>query len=151
VPKVLVLTTFSLDSYVYEALRAGASGFLLKDALPGELLAALRVVVTGDAMLAPAITRRLIDTFVATAPAPALVPTALDTLTPREREVFLLIATGLTNAEIAARLGVATGTVKAHVNALLKKLGLRDRVQATIFAYDIGLVRPTTPQLYPGV
>lgn len=140
VPKVLVLTTFDLDSYVYEALRAGASGFLLKDAEPAELLAALRVVVAGEAMLAPAITRRLIDTFTATAPAPRAAP--LDALTPREREVLSLIATGLANAEIADRLGVATGTVKTHVNALLNKLELRDRVQATIFAYDTGLVRP---------
>ncbi|KUN74376.1 LuxR family transcriptional regulator [Streptomyces canus] len=139
-PKVLVLTTFDLDSYVYEALRAGASGFLLKDAEPAELLAALRVVVAGEAMLAPAITRRLIDTFTATAPAPRAEPLAA--LTPREREVLSLIATGLANAEIAERLGVATGTVKTHVNALLNKLDLRDRVQATIFAYDTGLVRP---------
>ncbi|MET9457658.1 response regulator transcription factor [Streptomyces canus] len=140
IPKVLVLTTFDLDSYVYEALRAGASGFLLKDAEPAELLAALRVVVAGEAMLAPAITRRLIDTFTATAPAPRAAPLAA--LTPREREVLSLIATGLANAEIAERLGVATGTVKTHVNALLNKLDLRDRVQATIFAYDTGLVRP---------
>ena len=139
VPRVLVLTTFDLDSYVYEALRAGASGFLLKDAQPAELLTALRVVISGEAMLAPAITRRLIDTFAAAAPA------ALDALTPREREVLSLIATGLANAEIATRLGVATGTVKTHVNALLSKLDLRDRVQATIFAYDTGLVRPRPP------
>ncbi|MGI5198930.1 response regulator [Streptomyces sp. CA-288835] len=145
VPRVLVLTTFDLDSYVYEALRAGASGFLLKDAQPAELLTALRVVVAGEAMLAPAITRRLIHTFTATAPAPPSAPAALDALTPREREVLSLIATGLANAEIAARLGVATGTVKTHVNALLSKLDLRDRVQATIFAYDTGLVRPRPP------
>lgn len=145
VPRVLVLTTFDLDSYVYEALRAGASGFLLKDAHPAELLTALRVVVTGEAMLAPAITRRLIDTFTAAAPAPQVVPDVLDTLTPREREVVSLIATGLANAEIAARLGVATGTVKTHINALLRKLDLRDRVQVTIFAYDAGLVRPKPP------
>ncbi|MFI1212644.1 response regulator [Streptomyces sp. NPDC020802] len=142
VPRVLVLTTFDLDSYVYEALRSGASGFLLKDAQPAELLMALRVVLAGEAMLAPAVTRRLIDTFTAAAPAPSTAPVALDALTPREREVLSLIATGLANAEIAARLGVATGTVKTHVNALLNKLDLRDRVQATIFAYDVGLVRP---------
>ncbi|KND45906.1 MULTISPECIES: response regulator [Streptomyces] len=144
-PRVLVLTTFDLDSYVYEALRAGASGFLLKDARPDELLTALRVVVTGEAMLAPAITRRLIDTFTAAVPAPPLASAALDALTPREREVLSLLAAGLANAEIAGRLGVATGTVKTHVNALLKKLDLRDRVQATIFAYDTGLVRPKPP------
>ncbi|MFD9440808.1 response regulator [Streptomyces sp. NPDC060006] len=142
VPKVLVLTTFDLDSYVYEALRSGASGFLLKDAQPAELLMALRVVLAGEAILAPAVTRRLIDTFAAAAPAPSTDPAALDALTPREREVLSLIATGLANAEIAARLGVATGTVKTHVNAVLNKLDLRDRVQATIFAYDVGLVRP---------
>ncbi|GAA3831706.1 response regulator [Streptomyces phyllanthi] len=145
VPRVLVLTTFDLDSYVYEALRAGASGFLLKDAQPAELLTALRVVVAGEAMLAPAITRRLIDTFTATAPARPTAPEALGALTPREREVLSLVATGLANAEIATRLGVATGTVKTHVNALLNKLDLRDRVQATIFAYDTGLVRPKPP------
>ncbi|MFF0739217.1 response regulator [Streptomyces sp. NPDC004111] len=145
VPKVLVLTTFDLDAYVYEALRAGASGFLLKDAQPAELLTALRVVVTGEAMLAPAITRRLIDRFTAAAPEPPAGHTALDALTPREREVLSLVATGLTNAEIAGRLGVATGTVKTHINALLNKLGLRDRVQATILAYDTGLVRPKPP------
>lgn len=145
IPRVLVLTTFDLDSYVYEALRAGASGFLLKDAQPAELLTALRVVVTGEAMLAPAITRRLIDTFTATAPTPPATHAALGALTPREREVLSLIATGLANAEIATRLGVATGTVKTHVNALLNKLDLRDRVQATIFAYDTGLVRPKPP------
>ncbi|MET9557386.1 response regulator transcription factor [Streptomyces sp. NPDC006645] len=146
VPRVLVLTTFNLDAYVYEALRAGASGFLLKDAHPADLLAALRVVVAGDVMLAPAITRRLIDTFTAAAPTPQVAPEALNALTPREREVVSLIATGLANAEIAERLGVATGTVKTHVNALLKKLDLRDRVQVTIFAYDAGLVRPKPPR-----
>ncbi|GAB2878620.1 response regulator transcription factor [Streptomyces deserti] len=141
-PRVLVLTTFDLDSYVYESLRAGASGFLLKDAQPGELLAAIRVVAAGEAMLAPAVTRRLIDTFAGGAPAPPAVSGALDALTPREREVLSLVAAGLANAEIAERLGVTTGTVKTHVNALLGKIGARDRVQATIFAYDAGLVRP---------
>ncbi|UXY31667.1 response regulator [Streptomyces sp. HUAS TT20] len=141
-PRVLVLTTFDLDEYVYEALRAGASGFLLKDAHPEELLTAIRVVAAGDGILAPAVTRRLIDTFAHNAPQPPPVTGALGRLTPREREVLLKIAGGLTNAEIGAELGVTTGTVKTHVNALLSKLGLRDRVQATILAYESGLVRP---------
>ncbi|MFD7940848.1 response regulator [Streptomyces sp. NPDC059755] len=141
-PRVLVLTTFDLDAYVYEALRAGASGFLLKDAQPEELLTALRVVASGDGILAPAVTRRLIDTFAQGAPPPPVVTGALGGLTPREREVLLHIASGLANAEIAAALGVTTGTVKTHVNALLTKLGLRDRVQATILAYESGLIRP---------
>ncbi|WP_314221785.1 response regulator transcription factor [Streptomyces zaehneri] len=141
-PRVLVLTTFDLDAYVYEALRAGASGFLLKDAQPEELLTALRVVASGDGILAPAVTRRLIDTFAQGAPPPPVVTGALGGLTPREREVLLHIASGLANAEIAAVLGVTTGTVKTHVNALLTKLGLRDRVQATILAYESGLIRP---------
>ncbi|MFF1444497.1 response regulator [Streptomyces sp. NPDC058295] len=141
-PRVLVLTTFDLDAYVYEALRAGASGFLLKDAQPEELLTALRVVASGDGILAPAVTRRLIDTFAQGAPPPPVVTGALGGITPREREVLLHIASGLANAEIAAALGVTTGTVKTHVNALLTKLGLRDRVQATILAYESGLIRP---------
>jgi DNA-binding NarL/FixJ family response regulator len=141
-PRVLVLTTFDLDAYVYEALRAGASGFLLKDAQPEELLTALRVVASGEGILAPAVTRRLIDTFAQGAPPPPAVTGALAQLTPREREVLLHIASGLANAEIAAALGVTTGTVKTHVNALLTKLGLRDRVQATILAYESGLIRP---------
>lgn len=141
-PRVLVLTTFDLDAYVYEALRAGASGFLLKDAQPEELLNALRVVASGEGILAPAVTRRLIDTFAQGAPPPPAVTGALTALTPREREVLLHIASGLANAEIATALGVTTGTVKTHVNALLTKLGLRDRVQATILAYESGLIRP---------
>ncbi|MFG3504691.1 response regulator [Streptomyces sp. NPDC047821] len=140
-PRVLVLTTFDQDAYVHEALRAGASGFLLKDAQPEELLAGIRIVAAGDAMLAPAVTRRLIDAFAHTAP-PAPDPEPLRALTPREREVLALVAAGLTNAEIADALGVTTGTVKSHVNAVLGKLGLRDRVQATILAYDTGLARP---------
>ncbi|UFQ17991.1 MULTISPECIES: response regulator [Streptomyces] len=139
-PRVLVLTTFDQDAYVHDALRAGASGFLLKDALPEELLAGIRVVASGEAMLAPTVTRRLIDAFADTAPAPD--PELLTSLTPREREVLTLVAAGHTNAEIAGALGVTTGTVKSHVNALLGKLGLRDRVQATILAYDLGLARP---------
>ncbi|WP_406124035.1 response regulator [Streptomyces sp. NBC_00989] len=141
-PRVLVLTTFDLDAYVYEALRAGASGFLLKDAQPEELLNALRVVASGEGILAPAVTRRLIDTFAQGAPPPPAVTGALAALTPRERQVLLHIASGLANAEIATALGVTTGTVKTHVNALLTKLGLRDRVQATILAYESGLIRP---------
>ncbi|MBM7171910.1 response regulator transcription factor [Streptomyces sp. G44] len=139
-PRVLVLTTFDQDAYVHDALRAGASGFLLKDALPEDLLAGIRVVASGEAMLAPTVTRRLIDAFADTAPAPD--PELLTTLTPREREVLTLVAAGHTNAEIAGTLGVTTGTVKSHVNALLGKLNLRDRVQATILAYDLGLARP---------
>ncbi|WP_225945577.1 response regulator [Plantactinospora soyae] len=142
-PRVLVLTTFDLDAYVFEALQVGASGFLLKDAEPADLLAAIRVVAAGEGMLAPAVTRRLIDSFAA---GRLIVPPPMaDTvsgLTGREREVFERIAAGLSNAEIGAELGVATGTVKAHVNALLSKLGVRDRVQATILAYDLGLARP---------
>ncbi|QTD96141.1 response regulator [Streptomyces cyanogenus] len=141
-PRVLVLTTFDLDEYVYEALRAGASGFLLKDAEPEQLLSAIRVVAAGDGILAPAVTRRLIDTFARTAPPPPPAGGPLGRLTQREREVLLKIASGLTNAEIGAELGVTTGTVKSHVNALLSKLGLRDRVQATILAYETGLITP---------
>ncbi|MET9453179.1 response regulator transcription factor [Streptomyces cinerochromogenes] len=141
-PRVLVLTTFDLDEYVYEALRAGASGFLLKDARPEELLSAIRVVAAGEGILAPAVTRRLIDTFARGAPPPSPASGPLGRLTQREREVLLKIASGLTNAEIGAELGVTTGTVKSHVNALLSKLGLRDRVQATILAYETGLITP---------
>ncbi|MFF8729194.1 response regulator [Streptomyces sp. NPDC015171] len=141
-PRVLVLTTFDLDEYVYEALRAGASGFLLKDARPEDLLSAIRVVADGEGILAPAVTRRLIDTFARSAPPPPSAAGPLGQLTQREREVLLKIASGLTNAEIGAELGVTTGTVKSHVNALLSKLGLRDRVQATILAYDTGLISP---------
>ncbi|BCJ48955.1 DNA-binding response regulator [Actinoplanes sp. NBRC 14428] len=144
-PRVLVLTTFHQDSYVYEALRAGASGFVLKDTEPADLLAAIRVVADGEAMLSPAVTRRLIDAFAGGGPvSPAAgADPRLTGLTPREREVLVSIARGLSNAEIGAALGITTGTVKAHVNALLAKLGVRDRVQATIAAYDLGLVRPT--------
>ncbi len=142
--RVLVLTTFDLDEYVFEALRCGASGFLLKDARPGELIEAIRVVAAGEGMLAPAVTRRLIDAFahgtvVRVAPAGGAV---LDSLTRRELDVLMLVTRGLSNTEIGLALGVATGTVKAHVNAVLGKLGVRDRVQAIILAYDLGLVRP---------
>ncbi|MER8223545.1 response regulator transcription factor [Streptomyces sp. NPDC094143] len=141
-PRVLVLTTFDLDVYVYEALRAGSSGFMLKDAMPEDVLAAIRVVAVGDGILAPAVTRRLIGQFARGAPVPPDISGQLAELTPREREVLLLIASGLTNAEIGVELGVTTGTVKSHVNALLTKLQLRDRVQATILAYETGLIRP---------
>jgi DNA-binding NarL/FixJ family response regulator len=140
-PRVLVLTTFDLNEYVYEALRSGASGFLLKDARPEDLLTAIRVIAAGEGMLAPAVTRRLIQAFAKGAPAVG-TSEVLDKLTPRELEVLTLIAAGLTNAEIGGKLGVAVGTVKTHVNALLTKIGARDRVQATIIAYDHGLVRP---------
>jgi DNA-binding NarL/FixJ family response regulator len=137
-PKVLVLTTFDLDEYVYDALRAGASGFLLKDATPEQILAAVRVVGSGDALLAPSVTRRLIAEF---AGRPQLAPPpALDRLTPREREVLLKLAAGLTNGEIARQLFLAEQTVKSHVSSVLFKLELRDRVQAVILAYESGLV-----------
>ena len=142
-PRVLVLTTFHQDAYVFQALRAGASGFLLKDAEPAELVAAIRVVAAGEAMLGPAVTRRLIDAFASGVVAAARPDDPrLGRLTPRERDVLTQVALGLSNAEIGAALGIAAGTVKAHVNALLPKLGARDRVQATIVAYDLGLARP---------
>jgi DNA-binding NarL/FixJ family response regulator len=142
-PRVLVLTTFHQDAYVFQALRAGASGFLLKDADPAELVNAIRVVAAGEAMLSPVVTRRLIDAF-ATGVVAAARPDdpRLARLTPRERDVLTNLATGLSNAEIGATLGITAGTVKAHVNALLAKIGARDRVQATIVAYDLGLARP---------
>ncbi|EFL25941.1 two-component system response regulator [Streptomyces himastatinicus ATCC 53653] len=143
--KVLVLTTFDLDEYVYEALRAGASGFLLKDASAEELAHAVRVVAAGDALLAPNITKRLIAEFSrVTAAAPrAPLKDRVGDLTERETEVLALIAQGLSNAEIATRLVVAEQTVKTHVGRILLKLGLRDRTQAAVFAYESGLVRPT--------
>jgi DNA-binding NarL/FixJ family response regulator len=140
--RVLVLTTFGLDDYVYEALRAGASGFMLKDAPPEELLAAIEVVARGDALIAPAVTRSVIEEFVRRSPEAPGDPPALDELTAREREVLELLARGLSNAEIAQRLVVSDGTVKTHVAHVLGKLGLRDRVQAVILAYESGLVRP---------
>ena len=139
-PRVLVLTTFDLDDYVYDALRAGASGFLLKDATPEEILAAVRVVGGGEALLAPGVTRRLVAEFAARAR--LVPPPQLASLTPREREILLLVAAGLANGEIARRLCLAEQTVKSHVSAVLFKLGLRDRVQAVILAYESGLVVP---------
>ena len=139
-PRVLVLTTFDLDDYVYDALRAGASGFLLKDATPEEITGAVRVIGAGDALLAPTVTSRLIAEFAARA---RLAPPAeLGTLTPREHEVLLLVARGLANGEIARKLCLAEQTVKSHVSAILFKLALRDRVQAVILAYESGLVVP---------
>jgi DNA-binding NarL/FixJ family response regulator len=141
--KILVLTTFDLDEYVYEALRAGASGFLLKDASAGELAHAVRVVAAGDGLLSPNITKRLIIEFCRTAGPPrAALKDRVGDLTERETEVLSLIAQGLSNGEIAAHLFVAEHTVKTHVSRILTKLGLRDRTQAAIFAYEIGLVRP---------
>ena len=141
-PRVLVLTTFDLDEYVYAALRAGASGFLLKDTLAADLLSAIRVVAGGAAIVAPSVTRRLIERHIGTAGDPLPRTRAeLRLLTEREREVLELIARGLSNAEIAGRLFLTEGTVKGHVSRILTKLGLRDRVQAVIFSYECGLVR----------
>jgi DNA-binding NarL/FixJ family response regulator len=138
-PRVLMLTTFDLDEYVYDALRAGASGFLLKDVPAEQLAAGVRMVAAGDALLAPSITRRLIEEFAA-APGAAEPPPGLDELTPRELEVFKLVAKGLSNAEIAEQLIVGETTVKTHVTRLLMKLGVRDRVQAVVLAYEFGVV-----------
>jgi DNA-binding NarL/FixJ family response regulator len=139
--RVLILTTFDLDEYVYEALRAGASGFMLKDAPPEDLIAAVRVVAAGEGLLAPSVTKRVIERFV-DLPAPGTRSVAaLEELTPREREVLELLARGLTNAEIAAELVISDGTAKTHVARILAKLGLRDRVQAVILAYESGLTR----------
>jgi DNA-binding NarL/FixJ family response regulator len=140
--RVLVLTTFDLDEYVFAALRAGASGFLLKDALPEDLLAAVRVVAAGDALIAPSVTRRLIAEF-ARRPEPARPATAeLDDLTEREREVLVEVARGLSNAEIAERLFVSPATIKTHVSRTLMKLGARDRAQLVVLAYETGLITP---------
>jgi DNA-binding NarL/FixJ family response regulator len=142
-PKVLILTTFDLDEYAFAALKAGASGFLLKDVPPVELLFAIRAVRSGDAVVAPSTTRRLLDRFVPMLPSGETVSTPrLDTLTEREREVLGLIAQGLSNSEIAGRLFLSEATVKTHVGRILAKLELRDRVQAVVLAYETGLVRP---------
>lgn len=146
-PRVLILTTFDLDEYAFAALKAGASGFLLKDVPPAELVAAIRAVHGGDAVVAPTTTRRMIDRFADVLPGP-LAPSdapALARLTEREREVFLLVAQGLSNGEIAGRLTLSEATVKTHVGRILAKLGLRDRVQAVVLAYESGLVRAGGP------
>jgi DNA-binding NarL/FixJ family response regulator len=141
-PKVVILTTFDLDDYVYEALRAGASGFLLKDAPRADLIAAVRVAAAGDALLAPSVTRRLIEAFARRPAAASPAPSRLASLTPRERDILLLVARGQSNTEIARTLVVSEATVKTHVTHLLAKLGLRDRVQAVIVAYETGAVIP---------
>jgi DNA-binding NarL/FixJ family response regulator len=144
-PKVVMLTTFDLDDYVYEALRAGASGFLLKDAPRHDLIAAVRAAVAGNALLAPSVTRRLIESFARRPPEAAPSPARLASLTARERDILLLLARGHTNAEIAAGLVVSEATVKTHIGHVLAKLGLRDRVQAVILAYETGVVVPGEP------
>ncbi|WP_433351415.1 response regulator [Microtetraspora malaysiensis] len=140
--KVLMLTTFDQDDYVYDALHAGASGFLLKDVRRDDLVHAVRVVAAGDSLLAPAVTRRLIDDMVRRNPRPAIAPVGLDVLTDRERETLVLLGRGMSNAEIAAELVVSEHTVKTHVSNVLMKLGLRDRVQAVVAAYESGLLQP---------
>jgi DNA-binding NarL/FixJ family response regulator len=145
--RVLILTTFDLDEYAYAGLRAGASGFLLKDVPPPDLLSAIRAVASGDAVVAPSVTRRLLDVFLPHLPDPAsapgaAVPPEVQTLTSREREILTEVAGGLSNAEIAARLVLSEATVKTHVGRMLNKLRLRDRVQAVVYAYEHGLVRP---------
>jgi DNA-binding NarL/FixJ family response regulator len=141
--RVVVLTTYDVDDSVFAALRAGASGFLLKDVRPADLVEAVRVVARGDALLAPSVTRRLLDRFADALPgADASAPADLAVLTERELEVLRLVALALSNAEIAARLVLTEATVKTHVSAVLRKLGLRDRVQAVVLAYEVGLARP---------
>ncbi|GAA4378813.1 response regulator transcription factor [Actinomadura sp. NPDC048032] len=139
--RVLILTTFDLDRYVYSALAAGASGFLLKDVTPEHLVASVQLVETGDALLAPSITRRLVERFARPAPEPQ----GLDVLTPREKEVLRLVGGGLSNTELAAHLHLSEATVKTHVTRIFAKLGLRDRAQAVVVAYESGLVIPGTP------
>lgn len=144
VPRIVMLTTFDIDDYVYDALQAGASGFLLKDALPDELVQAVRVVAAGDALLSPRVTRRMIAQFAAQKPRTRRGAGALTELTEREREVLVLVAKGMSNTEIAGELFIAEQTVKTHVGKLLAKIGARDRVQAVIFAYDVGLAEPAS-------
>lgn len=141
-PHVLMLTTFDVDDYVYDALRIGASGFLLKDALANELVSAVRIVAAGEALLAPSVTKRLIEQFAKSRPRSAACPARLERLTEREREVLVQVARGLSNQEIATQLFIAEQTVKTHVSKILAKLQLRDRVQAVVLAYDSGLVEP---------
>lgn len=140
--RVVIVTTYDVDEYVFSALGAGASGFMLKDIRPAELVDAVRVIARGDALLAPSVTRRLLDRFAAVIPRAAASGEALAHLTAREAEVLRLVALALSNGEIAARLHLTEATVKTHVSAILRKLGLRDRVQAVVLAYEVGLVRP---------
>jgi DNA-binding NarL/FixJ family response regulator len=140
--RVIILTTFDLDEYVYAALRAGASGFLLKDVTPDHLAHAVRLVRAGDALLAPSITRRLVERFAGSVQPPLVRGGDLDSLTPREREVLVQLAGGLSNLELAQVLGLSESTVKTHVARILTKLNLRDRVQAVVLAYETGLVQP---------
>ncbi|NDU76675.1 response regulator [Actinomadura sp. DSM 109109] len=140
--RVLILTTFDLDRYVYSALASGASGFLLKDVTPEHLVASVQLIETGDALLAPSITRRLVERFARPAP----VPQGLDVLTPREKEVLRLVGGGLSNTELAAHLHLSEATVKTHVTRIFAKLGLRDRAQAVVVAYESGLIVPGTPE-----
>jgi len=142
-PRVIILTTFDLDHYVYAALSAGASGFLLKDVTPEHLVAAVRMVRSGDALLAPAITRRLVERFASRSPQAAAIHRDLSALTPRELEVLRLLAQGLSNSELAVQLHLSEATVKTHVARILAKLGIRDRVQAVVVAYETGLVSPS--------
>jgi len=144
-PKVVILTTFDLDDYVYEALRSGASGFLLKDAPRADLVAAVRVAAAGDALLAPSVTRRLIEAFAMRPASAAPAPSRLASLTPREQDILLQVARGRSNIEIARELVVTEATVKTHVGHVLAKLGLRDRVQAVILAYETGAITPGRP------
>jgi DNA-binding NarL/FixJ family response regulator len=140
--RIIILTTHDIDEYVFAALRAGASGFMLKDVRPAELVEGIRVVARGDALLAPSVTRRLLDRFAGDLAEPVPAPAGLDELTEREVEVLRFVALALSNSEIAARLVLTEATVKTHVSSVLRKLGLRDRVQAVVYAYDVGLVRP---------
>jgi DNA-binding NarL/FixJ family response regulator len=142
--RVIILTTFDLDEHVFAALRAGASGFLLKDVRPGQLVDAIHTVAAGEALLAPTVTRRLLDRFVDALPDASGPPPDLAELTDRELEVLRLVARAMSNAEIATTLYLTEATVKSHVSSILRKLGLRDRIQAVVLAYDLGLVRPQT-------
>ncbi len=143
-PRVLMLTTFDLDEYVFDALTAGASGFLHKDVAPEQLLAGIRIIAQGDSLLSPSVTRRLIESFVRDGQQTRPPPPVLDELTPRELEILQLVARGLSNSEIAKQLVVSTTTIKTHVARVLMKLALRDRIQAVVFAYENGIIRPGT-------
>jgi DNA-binding NarL/FixJ family response regulator len=145
-PRVLMLTTFDLDEYVFDALMAGASGFLLKDVAPEHLLAAIHTIAQGDSLLAPSVTRRLIEAYVRDHPPTTPPAPGLDELTPREREILILVARGLSNAEIAGQLVLSPLTVKTHVARVLDKLNLRDRIQAVVLAYETGIIRPGSQQ-----